>query len=134
MEIDPAPLRNALARLEEGLARHLRDPADAQLRDGLIQRFEFTYELVHKTLRRYLVSMSPTPEEDGMPTFPDLIRLGNRHGLLRSDWAVWRGYREMRGRTSHAYNEDMALAVVNAIPDFVEEARFLRDALVRRLA
>jgi len=35
----------------EELRRH---PDSALMRDGVIQRFEFTYELSHKTLRRYL--------------------------------------------------------------------------------
>ena len=36
------PLERALDRLKEGWARHLAQPDDEQLRDGLIQRFEFT--------------------------------------------------------------------------------------------
>jgi hypothetical protein len=41
-KLDTTPLMNAVARLREGLARHLSEPADDQLRDGLIQRFELT--------------------------------------------------------------------------------------------
>ena len=44
MALDTTPLRNAVTRLREGLARYQREPHDEQLRDGLIQRFEFTYE------------------------------------------------------------------------------------------
>ena len=46
--LDISPLVNAVARLREGLERHRREPQDEQLRDGLIQRFEFTYELSHR--------------------------------------------------------------------------------------
>jgi hypothetical protein len=42
--LDIAPLINAIDPLREGLARHHSEPVDDQLRDGLIQRFEFTYE------------------------------------------------------------------------------------------
>jgi hypothetical protein len=75
------------------------------LRDGLILRFEFTYELCHRLLRRYLRMVAASPEiYDQMP-FQDPIRTGNEQGLLRSDWPAWRRFRDMRARTSH----DLAL-------------------------
>jgi hypothetical protein len=52
MKLDTTPLGNAVRRLREGLARHEREPGDEQIRDGLIQRFEFTYELCQRMLRR----------------------------------------------------------------------------------
>jgi hypothetical protein len=54
MKPDITLLGNAVRRLREGLARSEQEPGDEQVRDGLIQRFEFTYELSHRTLRRYL--------------------------------------------------------------------------------
>jgi hypothetical protein len=54
MPLDITSLDNAVQRLREGLARHQREPGDEQVRDGLIQRFEFTYELSHRTLKRFL--------------------------------------------------------------------------------
>jgi hypothetical protein len=38
----------------------------------------------------------------------------------------------MRGMTSHTYDEDTALAVVDAIPSFLAEATYLRDRLKER--
>jgi len=106
----------------EGLARHQSEPADEQLRDGLIQRFEFTYELSHRTLRRYLVEISASPDEiAGMP-FADLIRMGNAQDLLRAEWAVWRRFREMRTRTTHTYDAKAASEIVAEIPEFLAEA------------
>jgi nucleotidyltransferase substrate binding protein (TIGR01987 family) len=134
MKIDATALANAVRRLGEGLARCAQEPEDEQLRDGLIQRFEFTYELCHKTLRRYLRETAPSPEEfEGLP-FADLIRAGNARGLLRADWPAWRRFRELRGRTSHVYDAAAALAVVSAIPEFFAEAEHLSDELQRRLA
>jgi hypothetical protein len=40
----------------------------------------------------------------------------------------------MRGKTSHTYDEAVALEVVAGIPAFLEEARYLRDQLKRRIA
>jgi nucleotidyltransferase substrate binding protein (TIGR01987 family) len=131
-KLNVSPLENAVTRLTEGLARYERDIADTQIRDGLIQRFEFTYEISHKLLKRHLETVSANPEQfDAMP-FADLIRSGNEQGLLLGDWAKWRAYREMRSKTSHTYDEETAIEVVRGIPAFLEEARYLLTQLQER--
>lgn len=83
---------NAIGRLREGLDRHRREANDEQLRDGLIQRFEVTYELCHRTLRRFIRETAASPDEvDRMP-FQDLIRTASQQGLLKGDWPDWRRY------------------------------------------
>lgn len=127
---DLSPLRQALARLEEGWARYELDRSDTQIRDGLVQRFEFTYELAHKTLRRWLRAVSASPEDVAAMAFADLVRTGNERGLLLGDWPAWRRFRELRAKTSHTYDEEIALEVVACIPEFIDEVRALRDRLV----
>src|ERR1700730_6681379 len=61
MKIDTTSLGNAVRRLREGIARYEREPTDEQIRDGLMQRFEFTYELSHKMLRRSLKETAASP-------------------------------------------------------------------------
>jgi nucleotidyltransferase substrate binding protein (TIGR01987 family) len=134
IKLDTASLGNAVWRLREGLARCEREPADEQIRDGLIQRFEFTYELSHKMLRRYLREAAASPDEVDRMHFADLIRTANAQRLLRSDWPAWRRFREMRARTSHTYDTEVALQVAAAIPEFLEEAEHLYAELRRRLA
>ena len=132
-QLDISPLQRAIERLGEGWARYQRETDDLQIRDGLIQRFEFTYEISHKMLKRYLEFASATPEQYDRMNFQDLIRSGNEQGLLLSDWPAWRSYREMRSRTSHAYDEAVALEVVTGIPAFIAEARHLAEQLHNRL-
>ena len=60
-QLDLTPLNRAIDRLDEGLARYRREISDLQIRDGLIQRFEFIYEISHKMLKRYLTLTSPSP-------------------------------------------------------------------------
>jgi nucleotidyltransferase substrate binding protein (TIGR01987 family) len=127
------PLEKAVARLEEGLQRYQAESTDLQLRDGLIQRFEFTYELAHKTLRRFLAERAPNPAEVQGMAFAELIRTAHQQELLRGDWALWRTFRETRARTSHAYEEEAARAVVASIPDFLGEVEYLLGQLKRRL-
>lgn len=124
-KLDLTPLDNAVNRLAKGLARYEKDITDTQIRDGLVQRFEFSYKISHKMLKRHLEAVSPTPEQyDGM-AFSDLIRSGNEQRLLLCDWSKWRNYRDMRSKTSHTYEEDVAVEVVRGIPAFLEEARYL---------
>ena len=85
-QLNITPFECAIQRLEEGWARYQQDTCDLQIRDGLIQRFEFTYESSHKMLKRYLEFVSPTPKEYDDMAFPDLIRSGNEQGLLLGDW------------------------------------------------
>lgn len=134
MALNLSPLQNAVARLREGLVRYRQDVTDTQIRDGLIQRFEFTYELSHKMLKRFLATTSANPGEfDEMP-FADLIRTGNQRGLLQGDWPAWRTYREMRSKTSHTYDEDVAVGVVAGIDGFLAEAEYLLARLEDRQA
>lgn len=132
MPANPTPLRNAVERLREGLARYRREPSDEQIRDGLIQRFEFTYELSHRTLRRYLAEAAASPDEIARLPFADMIRAAKVQGLIRGDWPDWRRFREMRTRTSHTYDASTAAAVVAAIPAFIEEAEHILTELERR--
>src|SRR5258708_3004558 len=132
MTLDITSLENVVLRLREGLARHRREPADEQLRDGLIQRFEFTYEVAHKTLRRYLQERSPSSEEATRMSFAELIRAGNAQGLLRAEWPTWRHFRDIRTRTTHTYDADTAAAAVPEIPPFLQEAEYLCAELNKR--
>jgi len=131
-KLNLAPLENAVSRLTEGLARYEKDVTDTQIRDGLIQRFEFSYEISHKMLKRHLEAVSPTPEQFDAMAFADLIRSANEQGLLLGDWSAWKIYREMRSKTSHTYDEEIAIEVVQSIPAFLEEARHLLKQLQER--
>ena len=132
MSMNLTPLENAVLRLREGLARSAAEPADAQLRDGLIHRFECTYELSHKMLKRYLEQAAPNPQTYDTADFQYLVRSANEQGLLRSNWPAWRRFRELRGKTSHTYDEAVAKDVAAEIPGFMEEAAHLLGELQAR--
>ncbi len=131
--LDLSPLTSAIQRLDEGMLRYLSDTSDSQIRDGLIQRFELTYELSHKMLKRYLESASASPSEFDGAEFSYLIRTANEQGLLLGNWSDWKKFRDMRAKTSHTYDEDVALVVVAGIAAFQKEAHFLHKQISARL-
>ena len=133
MILDITPLTAAVQRLHAGYARCVLHPEDDQLRDGVIQRFEYTYELSHKFLKRYLMNVVASPDTLHTMAFQDVIRLGYAHGLLHESWSEWRMYREMRAKTSHTYDLAVAVSVMEAIPQFIEAVTFLRAQLAARI-
>jgi nucleotidyltransferase substrate binding protein (TIGR01987 family) len=133
MDLDIPALERAIARLEEAVAAYQSDISQSLVRDGLVQHFEFTYEISHKLLRRYLSANAASPDLLSSINFADVIRIGNENGLLLGDWPRWKSFRDMRARASHSYDEAIALEVVAEIPAFLDEARYLRDRLHERV-
>ena len=129
MRLDLTAFTNAIARLREAIDVYARDPSQSLIRDGVIQRFGFTYELAHKKLRRALKTESASPDQYEQMSFADLIRSGSAQGLLLGDWPQWRTYRDMRSKTNHAYDEAITLEVVGGIAGFLRDAEHLRDRL-----
>jgi len=129
MRLDLHSFEKAIASLDRALSKYKQNPSDEYVRDSCIQRFEFTYELSHKMLKRYLDMTLPNPTEVEELSFADLIRTGNEKNLLLSDWTVWRDYRKARGTTSHAYDQEKAEEVLLKLPDFLKEAQFLYQKL-----
>lgn len=138
MQLDYSPLKNAIGQLEKSLnyansSQAQEDPElFEQLRNSVIQCFEFTYELSHKMLKRFLKETAASPDAIALSTFADLIRIGSEQGLLLSDWSRWKGYRQARTDSSHTYDIDKAIAVYQVTPDFLEEAKFLYQQLISR--
>jgi len=140
MIIDYSALENAIGQLEKSLeyaqSQMAKDDPGLfeQLRNSVIQCFEFTYEVSHKMLRRHLENTAASPDEFDLSVFQNLIRTGNEKGLLRSDWLRWKEYRQARTDSSHTYDLARAEAVYQVAPDFLQEARFLFKELTERSA
>lgn len=140
MNIDFSPLKQSIEQLEKSLTYATSPMAQAdsdlfeQFRNSVIQCFEFTYELSHKMLKRYLEATAANPDDVDLTTFQNLIRLGNEKDLLRSDWTAWRTYRQARTDSSHTYDAQTAASVYQVAPDFLLEARHLYQQLIEKSA
>lgn len=109
-------LKKAYTRLKE--VSDLYDGKDDIIRDSLIQRFEFTYELTHKTLREFMKYLGVTLEN----SFPRTIFKKAYVNNLISDDKVWINLLEDRNSTSHIYNENLADEVANRIVKYYVNA------------
>lgn len=96
---------DALKRLEEALAQ----PYDGFMRDSIIQRFEFTYELAWKWMKLFLVSKDILARNA-----LDTLKAAYAQGMIE-DAERWSQMHEWRNATSHTYTEAMAQDAYNFI-------------------
>lgn len=122
-------LQLATATLAEALDASITRPDDAFVRDASIQRFEYTYELCIKSLRRQLETMSDSPAEIDALGYRDMIRVAAEKGLIDNE-AVWFGYRQLRNITSHVYDPAKAQSVFAELPQFLRDASALLAKLL----
>ena len=131
--IDLTSFEKALASLFEVIKIYNCDKTDLITRDSMIQRFEYTYSISLKMIKRYLAGGAFVFENiDGM-TFNEMIRQANKMGILRSNLEKWDIYRQKRNLTSHTYDEKIAQDVVSIIEDFALEAKHLLEKLKEKL-
>lgn len=102
-------LKKAYVKLKE--VSDIYDGNNDIIRDSLIQRFEFTYELTHKTLKEFMKYLGVTLEN----SFPRTIFKKAYVNNLISDDKVWINLLEDRNSTSHIYNENMAKEIADRI-------------------
>ena len=124
MELITESLEKSLVTLKEAWVEYQKDISNTFIRDSVIQRFEYTFELSHKILRRFLSETEASRAEVSEMLFNELIRLGCKRGLLLNDLETWDKYRKSRNLTSHNYDEFNADNVAVIIPVFIEDIEY----------
>lgn len=119
------PVKNALKSLEEALQNH----RDDLTRDGCIQRFEYTFELAWKTLRRYF-EINNNLQEDNVK---NLLREAGKQGLITSVES-WFDFHKARNQTSHMYSRKVAEEVFAVAAPFAKACSQLIAKLEKLLA
>ena len=131
MKLDLSSLEKALHSLERAAIRSQKSPKDEELRDAVIQRFEYSYELSWKMLKRQIEQDHPTPSEVDQLSFRDMLREAGERGLI-TDIEKWMDYREQRNITSHTYDDRKAKSVYQTALVFMKDAVSLLGELHKR--
>lgn len=100
------------------------------MRSGVIQHFEFCYELCWKMIRRYL--LSDEGEDVNALSRKDLFRLAAKKQLIASP-ECWFVFHLARNETSHTYSEAKAQEVYDIAKQCLPEAQTLLANLEERL-
>jgi nucleotidyltransferase substrate binding protein (TIGR01987 family) len=132
MTLDLQPLSLAVETLKQAVqlydAHNGPEAERLLLRDGLIQRFEYVYELCWKYIQRWVSQNINT--ESATPTWSrkELFRLAAEHGLV-ADPAEWFSFTEARNLSAHTYNPAHADTALQAARLMASRA----DQLLERL-
>ena len=103
----------AIQRLEEGNAEYLKNPENDMIRDGLIQRFEFTFELAWKTSKEYLIDRGFSNDI----YFPkQVLRMAYENYMIDEE-QIWLKMLESRNMSSHIYDDRVAAAIAKDITE-----------------
>lgn len=119
-------LRATLERAVGRLSDVLRQEKTEYMRDSAIQRFEFTYELVWKTLKAFL-SVDGVEAVSPKASLREAFRLG-----WIEDDPLWLETIVLRNQTSHTYNEGVAERIYAALPAVLRLYEGLLTTLTRR--
>ena len=118
-----------ISRLHEALEEFEANSSLTTIRDGVIQRFEFTAELAWKTIREYLISQ----EVSDINTPKNVMKAAFSDDII-TDEEGWLTILRDRNMTSHIYDEGDAdeifkRIVTQHIKLFDELSDMLRECL-----
>jgi nucleotidyltransferase substrate binding protein (TIGR01987 family) len=100
------------------------------LQAGLIQNFEFTYELCWKAIKRWLENNVNPEAVDGV-TRRELFRLAAENRLIE-DVDEWMVYHAARNQTAHLYDSALAEETISLMADCFRAAQRLLNNLKAR--
>ena len=119
--------KNALNRLREALQE---EPTELAI-DGILHRFEFTFELAWKALQEIMRMHGVDGASTGSPR--EILQLGYKIGFI-NDSEVWLLMLKKRNTSVHIYNEDEVDEMIMLIRDsFIPAFSVLKDTLVKKL-
>jgi nucleotidyltransferase substrate binding protein (TIGR01987 family) len=132
MKLDLTSIQNAVKSLEQAVtfaasSTAAKDSVERQvIMAGVIQNFEFTFELCWKFMQRSLETNFG--QNIDVKTRRDLFRLAAEHNLIE-DAMAWVKFSEARNKTSHIYDQGIAAEVFEKAKEFLPAAKNLLNKL-----
>ena len=118
--------KKAVDRVKESIAEH-ETTGSLSVRDGAIQRFEFTVELAWKTMREFLTAQGFS----NLNSPKEVLKQAYAYGLIDND-LLWLNIINDRNATSHLYKEAAASEIFCRIKDqYIDTFAGLADKLSR---
>ncbi|MDD2772907.1 MAG: nucleotidyltransferase substrate binding protein [Elusimicrobiales bacterium] len=132
MKLDLSSLKKAVGSLGQaletasstGFMKKLTRVQRDLVKAGVIQNFEFTYELCWKFTQRWLSANANREDAQSPLTRKDLFRMAAQHGLIKKP-ENWFAYSEARNITAHTYDTKKAARVYAQAAPLLADAKYL---------
>ncbi len=117
---------NKLKECYEDYCKQDNEKLKGYIKDSCIKRFEYTYETAKKIMNKFLKKEYDKTEKE--LSINNIFR--EMYGLnLIENFENWTEYRELRNITSHEYNDNNTYKIIEVIPKFIQDIRYLIDNL-----
>ena len=137
MALDLSSLKKAVDSLDRalkvaaaGISGQVNTDYEEVIRAGVIQNFEFTYELCWKFMKRWLELNAGAAAADGS-TRKELFRLAAESRLI-TGVENWFKYHSARNETAHTYDPAKAAEIYRLAAPLAADARKLLQILEQR--
>ena len=119
----------AVQRLKEAVAEHQTYPENDIIRDGMIQRFEFTFELAWKASKEFLVDQGVL---DTLNFPKQILRAAYKHYMIDNE-QIWLKMLDSRNSSSHIYDDRIAASIAvdivqNYLPALEKLSVYFKEA------
>ena len=127
-------MKDSVSSFQEALryTNSIKDKNSSQfrvLRAGVIQNFEFTFELCWKYMRRW-INNNPNIKSLDIVTTKDIFRMSSIYKLIDNP-TDWFRFLDARNISSHTHNEGKAELVYNLAVEFLPSAETFLENLER---
>ena len=129
MKLDLSFFNKAITSFKLAIDEYNKNKENLFVRDSVIQRFEYTYSLAVKMIKRYLKNEGEIEES---VTFNNIIRTANRKELLLGNLENWNDYRLKRNIADCSYYEKNVEEIISIVNTFYKEVEFLYKELEKR--
>ena len=119
--------RTCHAVIDQNQINQLSPDLQDALKAGVIQNFEFSYEIAWKFIKRWLEKNYGSSYVDGI-TRRELFRLAAESHLI-DNVETWMTYYQARNQTAHTYDQKIALEVYHMSLNFLEVVEKLYQQL-----
>ena len=126
MKLDFTTFETTLKKLKKAITRSQAEPSDKEIRDAVILRFEYTYALPYKFIKRRLELEAI--EVDQLSSRKLLQKAAERR--IIDDSQRWITYQENHDLASHVYNEEVSEKVYKLALEFYDDALILLTRLI----